>query len=142
MALINLKDVTVSRINNTGNGFSVLEQNESRGKVYKSYYTIWAETAHGLSVGDVISVSGFLSVKVGEPKTGTDGVERRYAEVSVNSPRLDGKGSGQGSAVGDSADVSGQWATDTSSNVPQSQTGAQPNTSSDTFTPDTSDFPF
>jgi hypothetical protein len=90
MAIVSLKNVTVTRLNVTGTGFSVLE--ESRDKKYKSYYKIWAEGSHGFVVGDVISVSGLLSVKVGDPKTGSDGVERRYAEVGVNSPRFERSG--------------------------------------------------
>jgi hypothetical protein len=88
MALVNLKNVAVTRLNNSGLGFSVLEQSESKGKTYKTYWTVWATEAHGLSVGDVVNVSGFLSAKVGEPKTGTDGIERRYVELSLNNPRI------------------------------------------------------
>ena len=134
MAILNLKDVTVARLNNSGFGFSVLEQNESKGKTYKTYFSIWATEPHGLSVGDVISLSGFMSAKVGEPKTGTDGVERRYAEISINSPRFETH-SGHSGPVRDSEPVSDGWGTDTSSNLPDAQTGAQGNWSTNAETP-------
>lgn len=90
MAIVNLKDVTVSRLNSKGFGFGVKEENESNGKTYTTYWTVWAKEAHNLSVGDVISVSGFLSAKVGEPRTGNDNVERVYVELSINGPRIQG----------------------------------------------------
>lgn len=92
MAIVNLKDVTVTRLNNSGHGFGVREQSESKGKTYTTYWTVWATEAHGFTVGQVITVSGFLSSKVGDPKTGNDGVERRYVELSINSPRFGDKG--------------------------------------------------
>jgi hypothetical protein len=89
MALVNLKDVAVTRLNNSGNGFSVLEQTVSGDKTYKTYWSVWPKEPTGVTVGEVVSMSGFLSTKVGELKTGTDGVERRYVELSINSPRLE-----------------------------------------------------
>lgn len=88
MAIINLKDVTVTRLNGKGNGLKVTESNESKGKTYKTQYTIWFDAPSGLQVGDVVSLSGFLAAKVGEPWTGDDGHERRSVELSVNAPRL------------------------------------------------------
>ena len=120
MALINLKAVKVARINNSGNGFSVLEENESRGKTYKTYFSIWPDAGMNVNVGDTISLSGFLSTKVGEPKTGTDGVERRYVELSVNSPRINTGDAPSATATAPAAEV---WAT-TAPSAPTAQTGA------------------
>jgi hypothetical protein len=90
MALVNLKDVTVTRVNSNGYGFGVKEENESGGKTYTTYWTIWAKEPHGLTVGDVISVSGFLTAKVSEPKAG-DPTKRVFADLSINSPRIQGQ---------------------------------------------------
>jgi hypothetical protein len=89
MAIVQLKNVEVTRLNGTGNGFGVKEENTSNGKTYKTFWTVWSKEPHGFRVGQTINVSGFLSSKVGDPKTGTDGVERRYVELSINSPRFD-----------------------------------------------------
>lgn len=93
MAITNLKNVEVTRLNRSGYGFGVKEQNESNGKTYTTYWTVWAKEDAGLSVGDLVNVSGFLSTKVGDPKQGNDGVERRYVEHSLNSPRIERVGS-------------------------------------------------
>ena len=89
MALVNLKDVRVSRLNNSGNGFTVLEENVSGGKTYKQYYKVWPKEAHGLHEGDVVSLSGFLGAKV-NTWTDKDQAERHSVELSVNSPRIEG----------------------------------------------------
>ena len=115
MALVNLKDVSVTRLNNSGGGFGVLEQSESKGKTYKTYWTVWGDGSTPVQVGDIISVSGFLSSKVGDPKTGTDGVERRYVELSINSPRITSEGQGapqgqQDTRTAPSAPPADSWA--------------------------------
>lgn len=89
MALTNLKSVEVTRLNSTGYGFGVKESNESGGKTYTTYWTVWAKEPHNLNVGDRINVSGFLSTKVGDPKQTRDGLEVRYVEHSLNSPRIE-----------------------------------------------------
>jgi hypothetical protein len=142
MAILNLKDVTVARLNNSGNGFSVLEQNESKGKTYKTYFSIWATEPHGLSIGDVISLSGFLSAKVGDPWTGNDGQERRSVELGINSPRMDKESTTSGHTSPSNA-ITEPWATDTSSNLPTPQTGAQGHIGSEPWNlPDDASVPF
>jgi hypothetical protein len=89
MSIVQLKNVEVTRLNNSGTGFGVKEENTSNGKTYTTYWSIWPKDGHQFQVGQRINVSGFLSTKVGDPKTGTDGVERRYVELSINSPRFD-----------------------------------------------------
>jgi hypothetical protein len=93
MAITNLRNVEVTRLNRSGHGFGVKESNESNGKTYTTYWTVWAKEDAGLRVGDLVNVSGFLSTKVGDPKQGGDGVERRYVEHSLNSPRIERVGS-------------------------------------------------
>lgn len=90
MAIINLKDVTVTRLNGKGHGLKVTEQSESKGKTFKTTYTVWFNEPSNLSVGDVVSLSGFLGAKVGDPWKGDDGQERRSVELSVNQPRING----------------------------------------------------
>jgi hypothetical protein len=99
MAIIQLKNVEVTRLNQSGNGFSVVEQNTSGDKTYKTFFKVWADNPHGLNVGARINVSGFLNSKVGDPKTGTDQVERRYVEHSINQPRIETANAGTGSAA-------------------------------------------
>ncbi|QKS15702.1 hypothetical protein HUN59_05245 [Curtobacterium sp. Csp2] len=89
MALVSIKNGTVNRLNQSGFGFSVIEQNESNGKTYRSYYKIWPKEDAGVSIGDIVNVSGFLSVKVNEPNQ--EG--KVYADVSLNSPRIERVGS-------------------------------------------------
>ena len=92
MAIVSLKEATVTRVNRSGFGVQVKEADrEQGGKTFKGdRYTVWFKEAHGLIEGDIVSVSGFLASKVGEPWTDREGNERRSVELSVNSPRLDG----------------------------------------------------
>ena len=90
MAIVQLKDVVVSRLNRTGYGVKVVEEWESRGKSGKTQYTVWFTESHGLSEGDRVSLSGFLGAKIGEPWTDRDGNTRTSVELSVNNPRLSG----------------------------------------------------
>ncbi|QIS38643.1 hypothetical protein [Clavibacter capsici] len=99
MAIINLRNVEVTRLNQSGNGFSVVEQNTSGDKTYKTFFKVWADGPHGLDVGARINVSGFLNSKVGDPKTGTDNIERRYVEHSINQPRIETANAGTGNAA-------------------------------------------
>lgn len=99
MAIINLRNVEVTRLNQSGNGFSVVEQNTSGDKTYKTFFKVWADNPHGLNVGARINVSGFLNSKVGDPKTGTDNIERRYVEHSINRPRIETTNAAAGNAA-------------------------------------------
>lgn len=90
MAVVKIKDAQVTRVNSKGFGVKVTESNEYAGKTYKTQYTLWFTQPHGLSEGDVVSVSGFLGAKVGDPWTDRDGNERTSVELSVNNPKLDG----------------------------------------------------
>jgi hypothetical protein len=91
MAIVSLKEVPVTYLNQNGNGVKVTESNESKGRTFTQQYTLWFKDPSGLSVGDIISVSGFLSAKLGKPWTDREGVERQSVELSINEPRLDGQ---------------------------------------------------
>lgn len=92
MAIVNLKDVTVERLNGKGFGVKVAEKFQVQGNDRKTSYTVWFKEPHGLNVGDVVSLSGFLGAKVGEPWVGQDGQERRSVELSLNEPRIQAGG--------------------------------------------------
>jgi hypothetical protein len=91
MALVSLKDVQVVRVNRSGFGVQVKEADrEQGGKTFKGdRFTVWFKESHGLTEGDTVSVSGFLSAKVGE-WTDREGNARQSVELSLNSPRVDG----------------------------------------------------
>jgi hypothetical protein len=92
MAFVQIKDATVTRVNRAGFGVQVKEPDrESGGKTFKGdRFTVWFTAPHGLTEGDMVSVSGFLAAKMGEPWTDREGNERRSVELSVNSPRVEG----------------------------------------------------
>ena len=90
MAIVQLKNVEVTRLDNSGYGVGVIEQTVNGTKTYTQRYKLWFKEAHGLTVGTKLNVSGFLGAKVGEPWADkTTGEERRSVELSVNSPRVD-----------------------------------------------------
>ncbi|GAA4175926.1 hypothetical protein [Gryllotalpicola koreensis] len=83
MAVVQLKDVRVERVHSRGNGVTVLEQS---GK-FKTYWAVFFEEPSGLQVGDTVSLSGFLSVKVSD-KTREDGTP--FLDYALNKPRIQG----------------------------------------------------
>lgn len=74
-------------------GINIVESYKNAdGKEISRYYTAWFESPQGIEIGSAISVSGVLSVKV-TPKTGTDGIERHFADISINKSEIkQGKG--------------------------------------------------
>jgi hypothetical protein len=120
MAIIQLKDVAVTRINGTGNGLVVTESKTVGDREYVTKFTIWFDQPHGLVVGDVVSLSGVLSAKVGEPWRGRDGNERRSVEFAVNMPRIAPK-NGQNGSSGAVSAVSGTNSRPMVSNPSQAQ---------------------
>jgi len=92
MSIVKIKDAKVVRVNRSGFGVQVQEpEKQSNGRTFKGdRFTIWFTDPHGLSEGDTVSLSGFLSAKVGEAWTDREGNERHSVELSVNQPRVDG----------------------------------------------------
>lgn len=89
MAIVSLDDVSVSHVNSSGFGVKVVEQSAGKdNRIFKQRFSVWFREPHGLVVGDRISLSGFISAKVGDPWTDRDGVERTSVELSINSPRM------------------------------------------------------
>lgn len=91
MAIVTLRDVQVVRVNRSGYGVQVKEQDrESGGKTFKGdRFTVWFKEPHGLTEGDTVSLSGFLSAKVSEWQD-RDENTRHSVELSLNSPKVEG----------------------------------------------------
>ena len=69
-------------------GINIVESYKNAdGKEISRYYTAWFEEPQSIALGAPISVSGVLSVKV-TPKTGTDGIERHFADISINKSEI------------------------------------------------------
>jgi hypothetical protein len=85
MAIVNLKDATVQRIFFDGKGIALYESFKVQGQDRKSYYTAWFDQAPGFTEGQVVSVSGLLSVKLREYEK--DGQARQTVDVSLNKAR-------------------------------------------------------
>lgn len=105
MAIVQLKDVRVERVHGRGNGVTVVEQS---GK-YKTYWAVFFEEPSGLIVGDTVSLSGFLSVKVSD-KTREDGTP--FLDYALNKPRVQGDADAKAtSAVDRPASANDIWPT-------------------------------
>lgn len=95
MAFANVEG-EVSRLNRTGFGFGLKESWTTRdGKQGFRYWAVFPESDAGVQVGDRVKVSGSLGTKVGDPKTGSDGVERRYVDHTVGNARVERSGGAQ-----------------------------------------------
>ena len=98
MAIIKIAG-TVDRIFQDGRCVKITEKSTSGDKEYTSRYTAWFDQSPGLTEGDRVDVSGFVSVKQGKPWQDRDGNERQSIDVNVNKARVDkGKESQQPSA--------------------------------------------
>lgn len=83
----------VSRINRTGNGFGLKETWKGReGREGVKYWSVFPDDAANVQVGDRVKVNGGLTTKVGEPKIGSDGQERRFVEHTVNRAKVEAPG--------------------------------------------------
>lgn len=101
MAIINLKNAIVTRLNRT-EGFQVKEEYQTKaGETRATYFTIWAPMGHGVHEGDVLNISGLYSDRstifndkvTGEPRAGTD--------RSINNPKFEKVGQAAPVAVPD-----------------------------------------
>ncbi len=80
MAITSLKNVEVTRLNRSGYGFGVKEQNESNGKTYTTYWTVVGEGRRrpaGWRPGERVRIP---LDEGGRPEAGQRCVERRYVE--------------------------------------------------------------
>lgn len=114
MAILNLKDATVQRIFFDGKGIALYESFKAQGQDRKSYYTAWFDQAPGFTEGQVVSISGLLSVKLREYEK--DGQTRQTVDVSLNKAReTTGQGGQQAAAQTPAPDA---WATTPDSELP------------------------
>jgi hypothetical protein len=92
MAKVTIEDAHVQRVFSTehGWGVSVFETYTPKGgEERKDYFTLWFKEHPGVSEGDVVSASGFLSKRA--RKVEKDGEEPFWvADVSVRGARLIG----------------------------------------------------
>jgi hypothetical protein len=115
---------TVSRTFHNGCGAEVTETFTKRnGEEGKTRWTCWFESAHGLSEGDQVTVSGMHGDQVDE-WTDKQGVVRYSVKRSLNGAKTQ---KGQSGPTSPPEPSSEPWATDTSSNLPTPQAGAQGN---------------
>jgi len=122
MAIVNIKG-TVSRTFHNGTGAEVTEVFSKRdGSEGKTRWTCWFDSAHGLSEGEKVAVSGLHGDSVDE-WSDKQGQVRHSVKRSVNGARLSGDTSPP-------QPVSEPWGTDTRSDIPPAEVGAQPNTGS------------
>lgn len=85
MAKIQIQNATVDRII-SDKGLAVsTSYTRKDGKEAKEKFTVWTDPT-GFNVGDVVNVTGNLSVKVDEFE-GDNGTVR-YAQVNVNNPKI------------------------------------------------------
>jgi len=69
-----------------GYGFAATESYTTKdGEVRKTWFTVW--TKNTVSVGDIMSVEGELSVKVSE-YTDKEGQSKTKAEANINNAKL------------------------------------------------------
>ena len=110
MAEIRIEESPVTRVFHDGKGAEVTESFKLRdGETGSARYACWFESPHGLTVGDVVTVTGRLGVKVEEWVNKQNEV-KHSAKVSVNGAQL--VGWPVSGAVGSSEPVSEEpWAT-------------------------------
>lgn len=99
---VSMENARVERVFETKQGkwgASVVEEEQSKDgeRTFKNYATLWFARRPELDAGDVVTASGFLSVRAreynGQPK----------ADVNVNAARIESR------SVGNSAPVA-EWA--------------------------------
>ena len=93
MAIIKISG-TVDRIFQDGKCVKVTETSTKGDKTYTDRYTAWFEQSPGLTEGQQVNISGFLSVKQGKPWEDRDGNQRTSIDVNVNRARVDGDQNG------------------------------------------------
>ena len=85
MAQATVRNATVVSTFFEGKGARVAEEYTVRGDVRKTYTVLWFKEPHGLDKGDVITVTGLASVKMGNDYTTADGEKREgKPELHIN----------------------------------------------------------
>jgi len=99
MAKVNIEG-TVSRLNQTGNGFGLKEERQHQDKTYTTYWSVFPPQgdARTVNVGDRVKVDGFLRTEVSKR-------DARYVDHTVGQARVDVTG---GAPAAPAADP---WAT-------------------------------
>lgn len=86
MSEVFVEGAEVVRTHRNGGGFAAHKEKQLRDGITKvEKFTVW--TTEPVTVGDVVSFRGVLSVKV-EEFTNDDGLLVRYAAIHVNDPVL------------------------------------------------------
>lgn len=89
MAILNLKNAIVTRLNRT-EGFQVKEEYTTKaGETRATYYTVWAPMGHGVHEGDVLNISGLYSDRASMFNDKTTGEPRAGVDRSLNNPKFE-----------------------------------------------------
>lgn len=92
MALTNIKEIEVVSLHSKGYGVRAAENIQMKdGNSKKRYWTLWFSEPSGLTVGEIVDVSGFLDCSVSDPFEGSDGNEYRAVNYNLQSPRVNGR---------------------------------------------------
>ena len=83
---LTVRSVVVTRLNNSGNGFSARGVKHVKDKQFKTNFAVWPDQDAGVQPGDIIDIRGDFSVKIvdGEGNNGP----YSFAQVSINEPQI------------------------------------------------------
>ncbi len=85
MAQATVRNATVMSTFFDGKAARVAEEYTHRGEVRKNYTVLWFKDPHGLDKGDIITVTGLASVKMGKDYVTADGEKREgKPELHIN----------------------------------------------------------
>lgn len=100
MAFVNVQG-EVSRLHNSGGGFSLRESWQTKDGDRSRYWAVFPREAVSVAVGDRVKVSGGLQTKVTEPKEdGRVFVDHAVGQAQVEVVQASGGGSGASSSPG------------------------------------------
>jgi hypothetical protein len=88
VAIVSLKNVQVSRLFYGDKGVELVERYTAQGKEVEKKYTAWFDQPQTVAVGSIVDVSGMLKVEVKEFQPSDKPEPVRYAQISLNSPRM------------------------------------------------------
>lgn len=84
----------------TGFGVTVVEENDVNGRTFTQHATLWFKTRKDVEVGDLVSASGHLYVRVRSYETSSGGT-RTVADVNLNGAHIQSITRGQIDPSGD-----------------------------------------